>query len=84
VRFHDPFVPEVHFDDAHTLSGGEPLFNVPLTQEELQSADCVMIIADHSGVDYNFVTANTKLIVDTRNALTPELREQSQARVIRL
>ncbi len=84
VRFHDPFVPEVHFDDAHTLSGGEPLFNVPLTQEELQAADCVMIVADHSGVDYNFVTANTKLIVDTRNALSPELREQSQARIVRL
>ena len=71
VRFHDPFVAEVHFDDAHTLSGGEPLFNVPLTLEELQAADCVMIVADHSGVDYNFVTANTKLIVDTRNALSP-------------
>jgi UDP-N-acetyl-D-glucosamine dehydrogenase len=84
VRFHDPFVPEVHFDDAHTLAGGEPLFNVPLTLEELQAADCVVIVADHSGVDYSFVTANTKLIVDTRNALTPELRGQSRARIVRL
>jgi UDP-N-acetyl-D-glucosamine dehydrogenase len=84
VRFHDPFVPEVHFDDAHTLAGGEPLFNVPLTLEELQRADCVIIVADHSGVDYDFVTANAKLIVDTRNALTPMLREQSQARIVRL
>jgi UDP-N-acetyl-D-glucosamine dehydrogenase len=84
VRFHDPFVPEVHFDDAHTLAGGEPLFNVPLTLEELQAADCVIIVADHSGVDYSFVTANTKLIVDTRNALTPELRGQSRARIVRL
>ena len=40
VRYHDPFVAELRFDDAHTDAGGEPLDSVPLTNEELQSADC--------------------------------------------
>src|SRR5574338_137735 len=35
VRYHDPFVAELRFDDAHTESSGEPLNSVPLTNEEL-------------------------------------------------
>jgi UDP-N-acetyl-D-glucosamine dehydrogenase len=33
------------------------------------AADCVAIITDHDGVDYQGVVENSKLIVDTRNAL---------------
>src|ERR1044071_3838470 len=32
VSYHDPFVSEVRFDDAHTESKGEPLNSVPLTR----------------------------------------------------
>ena len=35
VRYHDPYVSALHFDDAHTQSSGEPLTSVPLTDEEL-------------------------------------------------
>jgi UDP-N-acetyl-D-glucosamine dehydrogenase len=84
VRYHDPFVAEVRFDDAHTVGGGEPLSSVPLADEELSAADCVVIVTDHSGVDYQRVCALSPLIVDTRNALSGELRKQSRARVIRL
>jgi UDP-N-acetyl-D-glucosamine dehydrogenase len=45
----------VHFDDAHTDSSGEPLSSVPLTNDELQSADCVIIVTDHSDIDYKRV-----------------------------
>src|ERR687890_1766325 len=48
VRYHDPFVAEVRFDDAHTEGGGEPLQSVPLTDEELRAADCCVIVTDHS------------------------------------
>jgi UDP-N-acetyl-D-glucosamine dehydrogenase len=84
VRYHDPFVGEVRFDDAHTLGGGEPLSSIPLTDEELTAADCVIIITDHSDIDYRRVTRLAKLIVDTRNALDEELREASNARIVRL
>ncbi len=50
-------------------SSGEPLSSVPLTNEELQSADCVIIVTDHSDIDYKRVCSLVPLIVDTRNAL---------------
>ncbi|HEY5404411.1 MAG TPA: nucleotide sugar dehydrogenase [Pyrinomonadaceae bacterium] len=84
VRYHDPFVKEVSFDEAHTHADGELLQSVPLTDDELRSADCVIIVTDHSEVDYKRVCALTPLIVDTRNALNGELRRESSARVIRL
>ncbi|HEY0364910.1 MAG TPA: nucleotide sugar dehydrogenase [Pyrinomonadaceae bacterium] len=84
VRYHDPFVAEVRFDDAHTDAGGEPLSSVTLTTEELQAADCVIIVTDHSDIDYKRVCSLVPLIVDTRNALNGDVRRESSARVIRL
>ncbi|HYY94541.1 MAG TPA: nucleotide sugar dehydrogenase, partial [Pyrinomonadaceae bacterium] len=84
VRYHDPFVAEISFDDAHTQSGGEPLQSVALTDEELTQADCCVIVTDHSGVDYARVCRLSKLIVDTRNALSRELRRDSRAKIVRL
>lgn len=84
VKYHDPFVAEVRFDDAHTDAIGEPLNSVSLTDEELQAADCVIIVTDHSEIDYKRVCSLSSLIVDTRNALNGDLRRQSRARIIRL
>ena len=84
VSYHDPFVSEVRFDDAHTESAGEPLSSVPLTDDELREADCIVIVANHSGIDYERVCRITSLIVDTRNALNGDVRRDSVARVIRL
>jgi len=84
VHYHDPFVKEVSFEDAHTHGGGESLTSVPLTEEELRTADCVIIVTDHSDIDYMRVCSLTPLIVDTRNALNGELRRESKARIIRL
>jgi UDP-N-acetyl-D-glucosamine dehydrogenase len=84
VRYHDPFVDEIGFDDAHTEGSGEPLKSVQLTDEELKSADCLIIVTDHSGIDYKRVCSLASLIVDTRNALNGELRKNSSARIIRL
>ena len=75
---------EVRFDDAHTEAGGEPLTSVPLTNDELQAADCVIIVTDHSEIDYKRVCSLAPLIVDTRNALNGDVRRESKARVIRL
>jgi len=84
VRYHDPFVSEVRFDDAHTDVSGEPLESVPLTDEELRAADCVIIVTDHSEIDYKRVCSLAPLIVDTRNALNGDIRRESSARIIRL
>src|SRR5437763_6063722 len=84
VRYHDPFVAEVRFDDAHTQGSGDPLQSVSLTDDELQRADCVVIVTDHSAIDYRRVCGLTRLIVDTRNALDSDTRKTSCARIIRL
>ncbi len=84
VVYHDPFVPEVTFDHAYTIGDGEPLFNQELTDELILSSDCAVICTAHKGVDYSRVTELSKLIVDTRNALDKETRDNSKARVVRL
>ena len=84
VSYHDPFVSEVRFDDAHTHGGGDPLHSTELTDDELKASDCVVIVTDHSGVNYRRVTELAPLVVDTRNALGGELRKESRARIIRL
>ncbi|MEO8433364.1 MAG: nucleotide sugar dehydrogenase [Pyrinomonadaceae bacterium] len=84
VRYHDPFVDEVRFDEAHTEAPGEPLRSVELTEDEIKSADCIVIVTNHSQIDYQRITELAPLVVDTRNALNGDLRRQSRARIIRL
>ena len=84
VRYHDPFVSELRFDDTHTEGGGDPLQSVGLTDDELRASDCCVIVTDHSGIDYKKVCQLSKLIVDTRNALSRELRRDSCAKIVRL
>ncbi len=84
VRYHDPFVSDIRFDDAHAAASDEPLASVALTDEELRGTDCVVIVTDHSDIDYVRVCKLTSLVVDTRNALNGDLRKGSPARIIRL
>jgi UDP-N-acetyl-D-glucosamine dehydrogenase len=84
VHYHDPFVQEIRFDDAHTEGSGEPLSSAELTDDEVRKSDCVIIITDHSGIDYSRITQVASLVVDTRNALNGDLRRESRAKIIRL
>ena len=62
---------KVTYSDAYvrniTLSG-EILDNQDMLRSVAES-DCVVIVTDHSGVDYSAVIKASKVIVDTRNAL---------------
>jgi UDP-N-acetyl-D-glucosamine dehydrogenase len=84
VTYHDEYVSRIRFDDAHTEGSGEPLESIALSDDELKAADCVVIVTDHSTVDYHRVCAHSTLIVDTRNALSGDVRRNSSARIIRL
>src|SRR6185436_104915 len=84
VRYHDPFVDEIDFDDAHTEGSGEPLRSAELTDDEIGGSDCVIIVTDHSGIDYSRITRLASLVVDTRNALNGDQRRDSQAKIVRL
>jgi UDP-N-acetyl-D-glucosamine dehydrogenase len=84
VVYHDPFVPEVTFDHAYTIGDGEPLYNSDLTDDLIRESDCVIICTEHTNVDYGKVTELASLIVDTRNALDKDLRENGKAKIVRL
>jgi UDP-N-acetyl-D-glucosamine dehydrogenase len=56
VSYHDPHVPELH---------EEGLRSVPL---EPAAYDCVVIVTDHSSVDYEQLVEDANLVVDLRNA----------------
>jgi UDP-N-acetyl-D-glucosamine dehydrogenase len=75
VDYHDPWVPSFR-EDGHSKSG------VPLSTEVLERADAVVIITDHSGIDYQLVADHARLVVDTRNA-TSKL-QPSRARIVPL
>ncbi|MBX7104857.1 MAG: nucleotide sugar dehydrogenase [Gemmataceae bacterium] len=63
VSYHDPFVPTLKVGKA-----GERLTSQPLTNEYLESQDCVIIVTDHSTVDYRQLVRHSRLVIDTRNA----------------
>jgi UDP-N-acetyl-D-glucosamine dehydrogenase len=65
VSYHDPHVP-CFAEDGHEYR------SVPLTPESVRAADCVMIVTDHSAVDYRMIKQNARLVVDTRNAIPKE------------
>ena len=61
VRYHDPFVPKFR-EDGHEHA------SVALTDEAISGSDAVVIVTDHSTVDYQRVVHLAKVVVDTRNA----------------
>ncbi len=70
---------------TRTRRGAASLWGrVELTDEELEAADCAVIVTDHSGVDYARVCRLSKVIVDTRNALSRDQRRDSCAKIVRL
>jgi UDP-N-acetyl-D-glucosamine dehydrogenase len=81
VSYHDPFCPVVA-DDGHTALQGLPLHSVELTDERLARADAVVLVTDHSGVDYARVAARARLVVDTRGVMRTV--PASRARVVGL
>jgi len=64
VSYHDPYVPVINAVEPYDWA----MESVELTAEELQKYDCVVIVTDHSCLDYEWIVENAKLIVDTRNA----------------
>ncbi|MBA2458462.1 MAG: nucleotide sugar dehydrogenase [Gemmatimonadales bacterium] len=65
VTYHDPHVP-CFAEDGHEYR------SVGLTPELVAGADCVMVVTDHSVVDYSMVKRSARLVVDTRNAIPKE------------
>ncbi len=65
VSYSDPHVP-VFAENGHEFR------SVPLSPETVAAADCIMIVTDHSSVDYHMIRRHARLVVDTRNAMPKE------------
>lgn len=61
VSYHDPHVPELDLD-------GSTLKSVDLSDDVLSGSDLVVIVTDHTAVDYDRVVALSQRVFDTRNA----------------
>ena len=72
VSFTDPYV--------HSLQSQNTVLESQDLLEGVRSADCVVIVTDHSNVDYGAVVEHSKIIVDTRNAL----RNYRSPKIVRL
>ncbi|MCT4595273.1 MAG: nucleotide sugar dehydrogenase [Anaeromicrobium sp.] len=60
VSYYDSYV-------SYFYNENEIIYSQELTKENLQKADLVAIITDHSSIDYQFIINNSKIVYDTRN-----------------
>lgn len=61
IAYIDRYVPELRVEN-------NVLRSVEMTPEILLESDCVVIVTDHSHVDYSAVLRDAPLVIDTRNA----------------
>jgi UDP-N-acetyl-D-glucosamine dehydrogenase len=72
VTYSDPFVPSIRLDGTSLCALS--------VDSSVEAADCVVIITDHTGFDYERIHDKAKLIVDTRNAY----RNRKSEKIVRL
>jgi len=68
IKYHDPHVRQFRIDRKVVKS-------VKLTKTELKKYDALIILANHSVYDYDFIIKNSKLVIDTRNAIKKRLKK---------
>jgi len=78
VSYHDPFVTRM------TLDGRGSLASVPLEDETLSASDCVVIVTDHSDLDYARVVRLAPLVVVTRNVTRRLNMPEYDEKILRL
>ncbi len=74
VSYHDPYVERL-------VVASKEMNTVPM--DDLSAFDCVVIITNHSELDYGRICEQSQLVVDTRNA-TRDVRGPHQNKVITL
>jgi len=75
VSYHDPYIASLRHEDINMESVAD-------LESAVKSADCVVIVTNHSSYDYKKMLADARLIVDARNALG--LHGQANDKVVRL
>lgn len=66
VCYHDPYVPE------WSIAKGRTLQSTPLSPSVLREIDAVVIVTDHTCIDYKRLVRFSPIVVDARNATRKE------------
>jgi UDP-N-acetyl-D-glucosamine dehydrogenase len=73
LSYHDPYVKNIEIVKdpyrPHERITPVTLKSIDLTESAIKSADCILILTDHSNIDYDWVAKKGKVVVDTRNAI---------------
>lgn len=72
VDYYDPMAPYLKI-------AGLDMLRIDLSQANLKKYDCVVIVTDHSDVDYKLLQKNSRLIFDTR-----DIYRESHKNVVKL
>ncbi len=67
VDYHDPYIDEIKVTRTFPHLAGQK--SSPITSGSLSIYDVVVILTDHSSVDYALIATHARLIVDSRNAM---------------
>jgi UDP-N-acetyl-D-glucosamine dehydrogenase len=62
VAYHDPYIADLYHE-------GMDMKSVDLKTKEVERADCVVIVTDHTSFDYDWLGEHAQLIMDSRNAM---------------
>ena len=68
--YHDPYVPSLNI-------GERTLSSVELTDDVIASADLILILTDHSQIDYYHLVEKAQAVLDTRG-VTRQLKDHEQ------
>jgi UDP-N-acetyl-D-glucosamine dehydrogenase len=75
VSYCDPHIPDLSHENL-------PMKSVALTTDALHAADCVVIVTDHTAFDYDQISSEAHIVIDSRNALKKV--KNPKATVVRL
>ena len=70
VSYHDPYVPQLREFGLESVA----------LDPAIDGSDCVVVVTNHSSIDYDDVVARAKLVVDFRNATGPAGTSERQGR----
>ena len=60
------------------------LHSVVLDAATLERADCVLVLSKHDEVDDAAIGQHARVVVDTRDALSTDIRANARARIVHL
>ena len=67
VDYYDPYVPEIPITREHADLSGR--LSITWAPENIAGYDAALVCTDHDVIDFQALITNSKLVIDTRNAM---------------